>query len=406
MTAPIGRCRNVEDVRALAKRRLPRAVFDFIDGGADDEAAMRGNRNQFDAFALVPRVAVGVGGRDQSRTLFGRRFASPFGIGPTGLAGLAWPEAEVALMRGAEAADVPFTLSTVSSVAIEEIGDAAGRPHWFQLYILRDRAISRRLAERAAAAGFETLVVTLDCPVGGNRERDLANRFSLPYRPALAGILDTARRVSWLAQIARHGAPQPRNMAEAAARSGSTSLLAFMEAQLDPSVTWDDVREVRRLWRGPLVVKGLLSPADVDRALAVGADGVLVSSHGGRQLGAAVPPLFMLPRILDAASGRLTVLCDSGFRRGTDIMKALALGADGVLMGRPTLYGVAAAGEAGSRHVLDLLRREVDRAMALLGCTDLAALGPEHVIANAPAPIPASTETRSVPAHPFAAAGT
>ncbi|HEV7372994.1 alpha-hydroxy acid oxidase [Arenibaculum sp.] len=383
--ARLGRARNVDDVRAAARSRLPRAVFDFVDGGADDEEALRANRRQFEAYALSTRVAVGAAARDQSRRLFGRTFASPFGIGPTGLAGLVWPGAELHLMRAAEAFDVPFTLSTVSSVGIEEIGAAAGRPHWFQLYIFRDRAISHRLVERAAAAGFETLVVTLDCPVGGNRERDLRNRFTLPYRPSPAGILDAARRFSWLMQMLRHGAPQPRNMMEAARRSGAQTLLAFMEGQLDPGVTWEDVREVRRRWNGPLVVKGILSPADVRQALDAGADGIVVSNHGGRQLGAAVPPMVALPRILAAAGGRLTVLCDSGFRRGTDILKALALGADGVLMGRPTLYGVAAAGEAGARHVLDLLRREVDRGMALLGCPTLADLAGDRIVAHAPA---------------------
>jgi isopentenyl diphosphate isomerase/L-lactate dehydrogenase-like FMN-dependent dehydrogenase len=388
MSARLDHCHTVEDVRVLARRRLPRAVFDFIDGGADSESVLRANRSQFDAYALVPRIGVDVSRRDTSRELFGRRFSHPLGIGPTGLAGLAWPSAELALMRAAESYDVPFTLSTVSSIAIEEVGAAARRPHWFQLYILRDRTISWRLMERAAAARFETLVVTLDCPVGGNRERDRRNGFSLPYRPTPRALLDTAKRVSWLVQLVRHGVPEPRNMAEAARQNGSQGLLAFMEGQLDPSVTWEDVREVRRLWKGPLVIKGLLSPADVAQALNLGADGIIVSNHGGRQFGAAPRPLFMLPRIAEASAGRLTILLDSGIRRGTDVLKAIALGADAVLMGRPTLFGVAAAGEAGALHVLGLLTSETDRSMALAGCPGLESLVADRIIPDEP-PLPA-----------------
>ena len=239
--------------------------------------------------------------------------------------------------------------------------------------------------ERAAAARFETLVVTLDCPVGGNRERDFHNRFSLPYRPPLPAVFDAARRVSWLAQFLRHGVPEPRNLAQAAKTSGAKGLLAFMDGQLDPSVTWEDVREVRRFWKGRLVVKGVLSPQDVADAINVGADGIVVSSHGGRQFDAGPRPLFMLPHVAEAAAGRLTLMLDGGVRRGSDVLKALALGADAVLLGRPTLFGVAAAGEPGARRVLDLLAAEVDRAMALAGCRDLDVLTTARLIADVPA---------------------
>ncbi len=375
---------SVEMARRAARNVLPRAIFDFIDGGADGEAALRGNSDQFEAYRLVPRVGIDVSTRDQSAVLFGRRYDSPLGVGPTGLAGLARPKADLMLMQAAEAMNVPFTLSTVSSTSIEEVGDAASRPHWFQLYILRDRAISIRLMERAAAAGFETLVITMDCPVGAHRERDLVNAFSLPYRPSAAAVADTLRHMPWLLRLAFNGAPQPANMVEAAGATGALSLLAFMDSQLDPAVTWQDVRELRRLWKGALVIKGVLSPDDVAQAVNVGADGIVVSNHGGRQLGASASPLFQLPAIAERASGKLTVLYDSGVRRGMDAVKALALGAQGILMGRPTLFGVAAGGADGARRILELFRADIDRTMALTGARTLAEIGAHSIVTNQP----------------------
>ena len=375
---------SVEMARSAARSVLPRAIFDFIDGGADGEAALRGNLDQFEAYRLVPRVGVDVSGREQSAVLFGRRYDSPLGIGPTGLAGLARPRAELMLMQAAEAMNVPFTLSTVSSTSIEEIGDVARRPHWFQLYILRDRAISIRLMERAAKAGFDTLVVTMDCPVGAHRERDLVNAFSLPYRPSPAAVIDTLRHMPWLLRLALNGAPQPVNMVEAAGSTGALSLLAFMDSQLDPAVTWQDVRDLRRRWKGALVIKGVLSPDDVEEAINVGADGIVVSNHGGRQLGAAASPLYQLPAIADRVKDRLTVLYDSGVRRGMDAVRALALGADGILVGRPTLFGVAAGGMDGARRILEIFRADIDRTMALIGARTLAEIDARSVATNQP----------------------
>lgn len=379
------RWHSVEMARQAARRALPRAVFDFIDGGADDEAALRGNVAQFEAYRLLPTIGVNVAERDQSAVLFGRRYASPLGIGPTGLAGLARPEAELMLMRAAEAMNVPFTLSTVSSTSIEEIGDAARRSHWFQLYILRNRAISFRLMERAAKAGFDTLVVTMDCPVAAHRERDLANSFALPYRPSLGAIFDTLLHMPWLLRLALNGAPQPVNMIEAAGTNGALSLLAFMDSQLDPSVTWHDVRELRRFWNGALVIKGILSANDVEQAINVGADGIIVSNHGGRQLGASASPLFQLPAITERANGRLTVIYDSGIRRGMDAVKAVALGADGLLVGRPTLFGVAADSFKGAKKILELFRADIDRTMALIGARALADIKASAAVIDQPA---------------------
>ncbi len=365
----------VEDARAAARARLPRAIFDFVDGGADGEVSLRLNRAQFDDIAFHPRVGIDVGRRDQSVLLFGRRYASPFGIAPTGLAGLVRPQAEKMLARAAAAAGVPIVLSTVASCSLEDVARAADGPKWFQLYILRDRGLTRSLLTRAQAAGYAVLVVTMDCAVGGRRERDPRNDFTLPLRLTARNAIDVLRRPGWAWELLRHGPPRPENMVEGAGGIASAEgLTAFMTAQLDPTVTWADVAALRRSWRGPLVVKGIASIADARRALDSGADGVILSNHGGRQLDTIVSPMALLPDVAEALGDRLTILCDSGFRRGADVVKALTLGARAVLFGRPTLYGLAAGGETGARAVLDLFRDDVDRTMALLGCRSVAEL--------------------------------
>lgn len=373
--------RNVADMRLRAKRALPKPIFDYIDGGAEDELSRARNSSQFDRFGFVQRSAVDVSAVDISVTLFGERYAAPFGIGPTGLAGLAWPKAETLLARAARTANIPFCLSTVSSVSIEDASLDAGTGHWFQLYIFRDRGLSRDLMARAKAAGYKVLVITVDCPTGGNRERDILNDFTLPLRATHRNVLGTAIRPGWIVRMARNGPPRPENMVEAAAKAAQNAqgLVAFMSEQLDASVTWSDVAETARLWDGPVVVKGLLAEEDVERAKDAGADGVILSNHGGRQLDGAISPLTVLPEIAARHGDALTLLCDSGFRRGTDILKALALGADGVLMGRNTLYGVGAAGEEGAAHVIDILKSELVRAMTLLGTRSVPDINEAHI---------------------------
>lgn len=370
----------VADARTAARRRLPRAIFDFVDGGADGEVSLRRNRDQFDDIAFHPRVGVDVAERDQSVVLFGRRYAAPFGIAPTGLAGLVRPQAEKLLARAAAAAGVPMVLSTVASCSLEDVARAADSPKWFQLYILRDRGLTRGLMARAQAAGYAVLVVTLDCAVGGRRERDPRNDFTLPLRLTARNAIDVLRRPGWAWNMLRHGPPRPENMIEGAGGiSSAEGLTAFMTSQLDPAVTWADVAALRRDWPGPMVVKGIACVEDARCALDCGADGVILSNHGGRQLDTVVPPLAVLPGVADALGDRLTILCDSGFRRGADVVKALALGARAVLFGRPTLYGLAARGEAGAARVLALFRDDVDRTLALLGCRSVAELGRRHV---------------------------
>jgi len=384
-TGPLARIRNIEDMRRQAQRMLPRAIFDYIDGAAEDEVSRKRNRTQFEDWGFVQRCAVDVSQIDLSTELFGTRYAAPFGIGPTGLAGLAWPGAETLLARAAGSAGLPFCLSTVSSVGLEEASEQSQPGNWFQLYIFRDRGLSRSLLDRAKAAGYKVLVITVDCATGGNRERDPRNDFTLPLRATHRNVFDTARRPGWLLRLARHGAPRPENMVEAAEKAAQNAqgLVAFMSAQLDPAVTWSDVETFASLWDGPVVVKGLLSLDDVRRARDAGADGVVLSNHGGRQLDGAVSPLSVLPKIRQAVGNEVTLLCDSGFRRGSDIIKAKALGADAVLMGRNTLYGVAVRGEEGARHVLTILKAEMERALTLLGVPSIADVGPDHIMALA-----------------------
>lgn len=384
MTAPRNRfshIRNVADMRQRARRTLPKAIFDYIDGGAEDEISRSRNRSQFENYGFIQKSAVDVSSVDISTTLFGQRYDAPFGIGPTGLAGLAWPKAETLLAKAASTAEIPFCLSTVSSVSIEDV-TANSRPgHWFQLYIFKDRGLSRDLLMRAKAAGYSVLVITVDCATGGNRERDILNDFTLPLRPTHRNIFNTALRPGWMLRMVRNGPPRPENMVAAAAKAAQNAqgLVAFMSEQLDASVSWQDVEQTAKLWDGPVVVKGLLAESDVARAKAAGADGVILSNHGGRQLDGAVSPLDVLPDISAQHGDGLTILCDSGFRRGTDILKALALGADGILMGRNTLYGIGAAGQAGADHVIHLLKTEMARAMTLLGTRSLADVGIGHI---------------------------
>ncbi|MEM6462032.1 MAG: alpha-hydroxy acid oxidase [Pseudomonadota bacterium] len=378
---PLRHILNVEDMRLAARRTLPRAVFDYIDGAAEDEVSRARNRTQFNDWGLVHRVLNDVGEIDLSVELLGRTYAAPFGIGPTGLAGLAWPQAEKLLAQAATMAGIPFCLSTVSSVSLEHVAQESGGPNWFQLYIFRDRDLSFNLLGRAARAGYDVLVITVDCPIGGNRERDPRNDFTLPLRATHRNVLNTMRKPGWLLRMARNGSPRPENMVDAAAAAAKDAqgLVAFMNSQLDPSVTWKDVEEAITLWKGPVVIKGLLSLEDVRRAVDIGARGVVLSNHGGRQLDGAVSPLTVLPEVRAVVEDDFAVICDSGFRRGTDIIKALALGADLVFMGRNTLYGVGAAGAPGIDHVLKILKTEMTRAMTLLGTAKVSDISRANV---------------------------
>ncbi len=375
---------NLADMRRQAWRRLPRMVFDFIDGGAEDEVTLRRNRRQFEDIALEHRVFVDVQDVDTGVDLFGHRYDLPFGISPTGLAGLAWPGAELLLADAAWGRNIPVCLSSVSSVTLEDVALRNAHPKWFQLYIFKDRQLSRELMERAWNSGYKVLFITADCAVGGNRERDPRNDFTLPLKISARTVLDFLTHPHWLMQVAFCGAPKPVNMVEAALRAAAgqsaQGLVQFMNDQLDPSVEWDTVAEFVRDWPGDVVIKGVLSREDACRSEQVGASGIVVSNHGGRQLDGATSVLRLLPEIRASVSDGFQVFCDGGFRRGADIVKALALGADTILMGRNTLYGVGGAGLSGATKVIDILADELVRTLKLMGVSRVRDISVDQLV--------------------------
>jgi (S)-mandelate dehydrogenase len=374
---------SIAELRRRARAALPRLVFDYIDGGAEDEVALEGNTAAFDALRLVPRAGRDVARRDLSLRIFGRSWAMPFGISPTGLANLARPGADLDIARAAASADIPFILATVASTEIETAARAVPDHLWFQLYMPADRSIGHDLVRRARDAGAGVLVVTLDVPAPGKRERDLANGFALPLRLGPRNLLDFALHPGWAIRMARGGPPSFASLARyAPGETGSTSLAAFMSRQITADLTWEEVARLRDLWPRPILAKGVLAPEDVEHAARLGLDGVILSNHGGRQVGLAAAPITMLPAAVEAAAGRLPVLLDGGVRRGSHIAIARALGAAMVFAGRPTLYGAAVAGQAGAAAAVAILRDELDRCMAMLGTTELAALEPAMVRAS------------------------
>jgi L-lactate dehydrogenase (cytochrome) len=372
---------TIEDLRQQSRRRLPRAVFDFIDGGAEDEVTLRRNREAFDRVALVPRVLVDVGEVDLATTVLGQRLAVPLVLAPTGLCGMATSRGEIPAARAAVEAGIVFTASCMSSVTLEEIVREAPGAHWFQLYVWRDRAITQDLAERAAAAGCRTLVVTVDTPVLGQRERDVRNGATIPPRITLRNALDVLRRPRWTITMARGPRVTFANVTAADRSAGlrPVALSPLVNGLFDPTVTWRDLDWIRGLWTGSLVVKGILSVEDARLSAEHGADAIVVSNHGGRQLDGGPATLEVLPGIVDAAGGEVEVLLDGGVRRGADMAKAVALGARACLVGRAYLYGLATGRQAGVAQAIAILSSELRRVMALMGCTRVADLGPDRL---------------------------
>jgi L-lactate dehydrogenase (cytochrome)/(S)-mandelate dehydrogenase len=354
---------------------MPRFAFDYFDGAAEAEGTMARNRAALDACALTPRVLRDVGVRDLSVDLFGARYAAPLGIAPTGLANLARTGADVMLARTAAAMNVPFVLSTAATTTIESVAVVAPAHTWFQLYMPKDRAVGYDFIERAAASGIKVLMVTVDIAVPGRRNRDVRNGFALPLRWDLGMCLDLLRHPAWAFDMLVGGAPRLANWEKYASAAASAGSLAAMQAnQIDASMSWKDIEAVRRRWPHTLVVKGVMHPDDAREVRAVGADGVVVSNHGGRQLDAAPATLDVLPAVRDAVGASAVVMFDGGIRYGSDIVKALARGADFCFVARPTLYGVAAAGQAGAEHALRLLVEGLSRTMALMGVTSVGEL--------------------------------
>lgn len=362
---------NLEDLRQLARRKLPRIAFDFIDGGADDERGLLRNRQAFERYRLLPRYLRDVSQRDQTVTLFGQTYASPIGISPTGLAGLFRPDADLMLAAAAREANVPFLLSSAANAAIEDAVPVAPDHVWFQMYCTQDERINADLVQRARQVGVRVLVVSVDVPVNSNRERNKRNGFSRPFRMTPGVVLDALGHPAWVLRYLRTGGiPMMRNWMPYAPEGASAADVADMYGTLTPApmVNWDHIHRIRQAWSGSLVIKGLLHPDDAREAVRQGVDGLVVSNHGARQLDTAPSPLEMLPAIRAAVGDSLPLLLDSGVRRGSDVVIARCLGANSVLFGRPTLFGVAAAGQAGAARALQLVRQEIDMVMTQIGC--------------------------------------
>ena len=375
MTDPLKEAYNISDLRDIARRRLPRGLFEFVDRGSEDEVALRNNRASFEDIKLSPRGLVDVSRRSQQVTLFGKQQKMPIIIAPTGAVGLMWHDGEVHLARAAAAAGIPCALSTAAMTGMERVVNEAGGTQWFQLYMWTDRSLSHQLVERARVAGYEALIVTVDGAVAGNREYNFRNGFTVPFSLSRRNVVDVVTHPAWLLGVlgkymVTTGMPRFENYPSGFTSRVTAAPLGHTAMRSD-SLTWDDLRVLRKLWPHQLIVKGLLHPQDARLAADCGADGVIVSNHGGRNLDSAPAPMEVLPQIADAVGHRLTVLIDSGFRRGSDVVKALALGAQAVLIGRPCLYGVAAAGEQGAARTIALFREEIDRVMALIGCSNI-----------------------------------
>jgi (S)-mandelate dehydrogenase len=370
---------NIEDLRRLAQRRLPRAIFDFFDGGAEDEVTLRENRAAFERVRLLPKVLVDVAQVDTRVSLFGKDMALPVAVAPTGGIGAGRPGADLMLARTAKAFGIPYTLATPATASIERVAaEVPDGRRWFQLYVVRDRAFREQLVRRAEEAGYEALFVTVDLAVSGKRERDPRNGFVTPYKPNWRNSRDVLTRPAWLMDIMRSGLPTMANFEGYKFSSTKvTDIATAVGREMDASFDWEELKRLRDLWPRRLLLKGVQRPDDAERAATLGCDGVVVSNHGGRQLDGAAATLEALPFVAKAVGNKMTVLLDGGVRRGVDILKARALGAQAVLVGRATLFGVMAAGEPGARRALEILATELERAMKLCGVRTIAEIGPE-----------------------------
>src|SRR3984957_11491838 len=369
--ANLDHCLNVWDLRDAAKRRLPKGVFDFVDRATEDHLAVANNRSAFERIKLRHRALVDVSGRSVATTLFGKPASLPMAIAPTGAAGLCWHEGELELAKAAAKAKIPLTLSTASMTPMEKIAAVGGRL-WFQLYVWKQRELSHQLVQRAHRNGFEALIITVDSPVSPNREYNTHNGFGLPFTPTLRFTLDVMRHPVWaqsvlLKYFTSIGFPRHENYPEEYQKS-ILSGIGSRDALRADSLAWDDIKRFRDMWQGPLLIKGVNRPDDAVKAVEYGLDGLIVSNHGGRNMDSSVATLDVLPQITEAVGDRCTVILDSGVRRGSDIAKALALGAKAVLTGRATLYGTAVGGAAGAGKAIGIIRSELDKTMAFTGC--------------------------------------
>ncbi len=370
--AALDDCYNIFDLREAAKRRLPKGLFEFVDRASEDHLALAGNRSAFEDVRLRHRALVDVSGRSTKTTLFGKPAAMPMAIAPTGAAGLCWYRGELALAKAAAAAGIPLTLSTASMTAMETIADQAGGRLWFQLYVWKQRELSYQIIERAKAAGYEALIVTVDSAVSGNREYNSRNGFALPFNPSARFLMDVAQHPSWaLGVIGRYmttiGMPKHENYPAQFQGTITSGMAGRRDEMRIDSLNWDDIAKFRDMWPGILMLKGVNRVDDALKALTYGVDGIIVSNHGGRNMDSAAATLAVLPEIAEAVGDKCTIILDSGIRRGSDIVKAMALGAKAVLTGRATLYGTAVGGQEGAAKAIGIVKTEMDKTMAYTG---------------------------------------
>ena len=374
-------CFNLDDFRVLAKKRLPRMVYDYLDGGADDEVTLGRNQSSFSNIQLMPRALRDVSNIDLSTTVLGQQVDIPVLLSPTGQTRMFHHSGESAVARAAAKAGTIYSLSSVSSTSIEDTAAASDGPKWFQIYVWRDREVIKEFMDRCRESGYNALCLTVDLPVHGNRERDLRNQLTFPAAVAPKVVADVLSHPRWLYNYLTHPKIEIANVkgSRNASVPKEVTLLDYVSKQLDSSVNWDDAAWMIEQWDGPFIIKGIVNPEDAKRAVEIGARAIIVSNHGGRQLDFMPPTIEVLPQIVKAVAGRAEILLDSGVRRGTDVIKALALGATAVMIGRPYLYALAAGGEAGVDRMFELLRAELMRDMAMLGCTKISDLTPEYI---------------------------
>jgi L-lactate dehydrogenase (cytochrome) len=363
---------NIEDLREMSKRRIAKAIFDYVDRGSYSEATLRANRTDLESLTLRQRVAIDVDRRSTRSTMLGQEVSMPVALAPVGLTGLNWANGEMLAARAAERFGVPYTLSTMSICSIEDVASAVTRPFWFQLYVMRDRGFSGSLIERAKAAGCSALVLTLDLQVQGQRHQDLKNGLAVPPRLTPGTMFDILKKPGWALNVLMGKRKSFGNLEGRIPNADSlTTLSHWIAGQFDPTLSWKDVEWVKKLWGGKIILKGILDVEDAKIAASTGVEALVVSNHGGRQLDGAASSIRALPEIVDAIGSRMEVLFDGGIRSGQDLLKALALGAKGALIGRAYAYGLGAMGEKGVTRALEIIRNELDVSMALCGLRDV-----------------------------------
>lgn len=372
---------NIDDLRLLAKKRVPRAVFDYADGAAEDELTKDNNRNAFRKWKFIPDVLVDVAEVDTQTKVLGTEMPFPFALGPTAISYLFHHSGEPAVARAASERNFPSTLSSIASTNIEDYADASDCSVWYQMYVWKNREISNDFIKRCKEKNYKAIMLTVDVPVGGKRERDLRSGMTIPPRLTLSSIIDAAFHPSWWWNFIFGPKIKFANVKErfTGKNKNLSNMMTYMNQQFDPSVTWDEAKEIASTWGGPFAIKGLMNADDAEKAIEIGASAIVISNHGGRQLDSAVAPIDVLPEIAKRVNGRAEILIDGGIRRGTDIIKAIALGADACLIGRPWVYGLAAKGEEGVGLVIDILASEVTRTLQLLGCKSINDVSRRHV---------------------------